>query len=109
MDTPLPLLKRQTHSIQGKWVGLKYIVYNFQQSGKTVVKVESWFDANNNGNWAKINEYVDSRGWGNQGKYCGGTPNQLITWGGSIATFRWDTATNVSIKNLSVPEIQPPL
>jgi hypothetical protein len=102
-------LKTVSSSIQGKWVGLKYIVYNFQQNGKTVVKVESWFDANNNGNWAKINEFVDTRGWGNQGTYCGGTPDQLITWGGPIATFRWDTATNVSIKNFSVREIQPPL
>jgi hypothetical protein len=27
---------------------------------------------------------------------------------GPIATFRWDNANNVSIKNLSVREIQPP-
>ena len=97
-------------SIQGKWVGLKYIVYNFQQqNGETAVRLQSWFDANNDGkNWVKINDFVDLGGWGNQGGYCGGAPDQIITWGGPIATFRWDTATDVDFKNLSVREIQAP-
>ena len=34
--------------------------------------------------------------------------SQIITWGGPIATFRWDGATDVDIKNFSVREIQPP-
>jgi hypothetical protein len=96
-------------SIEGKWIGLKYIVYNFQQpDGKTAVMLQSWIDANADGKWIKINEFVDSGGWGSQGKYCGGTPDQLITWGGPIATFRWDNATNVDFKNFSVREIEPP-
>ena len=99
-------------SIQGKWVGLKYIVYNFhhqQQNGTTTaVRLQSWFDANNDGKWVKINDFVDSGGWGNQGGYCGGAPDQIITWGGPIATFRWDYATDVDFKNLSVREIQVP-
>ena len=96
-------------SIQGKWVGLKYIVYNFpQQDGKTAVRLQSWIDQNNDGNWVKINDFVDSGRWGDQGGYCGGTPDQLITWGGPIATFRWDYATNVDFKNFSVREIQAP-
>jgi hypothetical protein len=38
-------------SIHGKWVGLKYIVYNFQQqNGTTAVSLQSWFDPNNDGN-----------------------------------------------------------
>jgi hypothetical protein len=98
-------------SIQGKWVGLKYIVYNFQQpqnGNKTVVRLQSWFDANNDGKWVKINDFVDSGGWGNQGGYCGGAPDQIITWGGPIATFRWDYATDVDFKNFSVREIHAP-
>jgi hypothetical protein len=96
-------------SIQGKWVGLKYIVYNFQMpDGKTAVMLQSWFDANADGKWIKINEFVDSGGWGHEGSHCGGAPDQLITWGGPIATFRWDNATNVDFKNLSVREIEPP-
>ena len=96
-------------SIQGKWVGLKYIVYNFQQpNGKTAVMLQSWFDANADGKWIKINDFVDLGGWGDQGSYCGGVPDQLITWGGPIATFRWDNATDVDFKNLSVREIESP-
>jgi hypothetical protein len=98
-------------SIQGKWVGLKYIVYNFQQQNgnQTAVRLQSWFDVNNDGkNWVKINDFVDSGGWGNQGRYCGGAPDQIITWGGSTATFRWDYATDVDFKNFSVREIQAP-
>jgi hypothetical protein len=96
-------------SIQGKWVGLKYIAYNFQQqNGKTAVRLESWFDANNDGKWVKINDFVDSGGWGNQGGNCGGASDQIITWGGPIATFRSDYATNVDFKNFSVREIEPP-
>jgi hypothetical protein len=31
-----------------------------QQNGKTVVKMEIWVDANNDGNWLKVNEFIDS-------------------------------------------------
>ena len=55
-----------TTSIEDRWVGIKYVVYNFVQDGKTIVKLENWLDNNNNGNWAKIYEYTDAGGWGNQ-------------------------------------------
>ncbi len=97
-----------TTSIKGKWVGFKFVVYNFQLSGKTVVKTELWLDKNNDGNFVKVDENVDKGGWGNTGRECNGAPDQIITWGGPIATFRWDTATDVDFKNLSVREIQPP-
>jgi hypothetical protein len=104
-----PKTVNSSSTIQGKWVGLKYIAYNFQQqNGEPAVRLQSWFDANNDGKWVKINDFVDSGRWGNQGGYCGGAPDQIITWGGPIATFRWDHATNVDFKNLSVREIEPP-
>jgi F5/8 type C domain/PKD domain len=92
----------------GKFVGFKSIMYNFQQNGKTVVKLEIWVDPNLDNNWQKVYDFVDSGGLGTGGGECGGAPDQIITWGGPIATFRWDSATNVSIKDLSVREIQPP-
>ena len=98
--------KTATDSIKGEWVGFKYVVYNFVQNGKTVVKMENWLDKNNDGNWVKIDERIDSGGWGSAGTQCRGAPDQIISWGGPIATFRWDTATNVDFKNLSVREIQ---
>ena len=98
-----------TSSIKGKWVGFKFVLYNFQDSnGKTAVKMEFWLDKSNDGNFVKVDENIDKGGWGNEGKECNGAPDQIITWGGPIATFRWDTATDVDFKNLSVREIQPP-
>ena len=98
-----------TSSIKGKWVGFKFVLYNFQDSsGKTAVKMEFWLDENNKGTFVKVDENVDRGGWGNEGRECNGAPDQIVTWGGPIATFRWDTATDVDFKNLSVREIQPP-
>jgi hypothetical protein len=67
--------------------------------------MEIWLDKNNDNNWVKVDGNVDSGGWGDTDEECGGAPDQKITWGGPIATFRWDGATNVDIKNFSVREI----
>ena len=101
-------LKTATSSIVDKWVGIKFVVYNFVENGKLVDKTELWMDTNNNGNFVKVNENVDRGGWGTEDTECGGAPDQIITWGGPITTFRWDTATDVDFKNLSVREIVPP-
>ena len=101
-------LKSATSSIEDKWVGIKFIVYNFVENNKVVVKTELWLDTNNNGNFVKVDENVDRGGWGTEGTECGGAPDQIISWGGPITTFRWDTATDVDFKYLSVREITPP-
>ncbi len=95
--------------IKGKWVGLKVIMYNIVQNDKTAVKLELWVDKTNNNNWIKATEKIDKGGWGNNGRECGGKPDQIITWGGPIAAFRWDGATDVDIKKFSVREIVPQL
>jgi hypothetical protein len=101
-------IKTATGSIEDKWVGIKFIVYNFVENNKVVVKTELWLDTNNNGNFVKVDENVDRGGWGTEDTVCGGTPDQIISWGGPITSFRWDTATDVDFKNLSVREIVPP-
>ena len=101
-------LKSATGSIEDKWVGIKFIVYNFVENNKVVVKTELWLDTNNSGNFVKVDENVDRGGWGTEGTECGGAPDQIISWGEPITTFRWDTATDVDFKNLSVREILPP-
>jgi hypothetical protein len=101
-------LKTPTGSIEDKWVGIKFIVYNFVENNKVVVKTELWIDTNNNGNFVRVDENVDRGSWGTEGTACGGAPDQIISWGGPITTFRWDTATDVDFKNLSVREIAPP-
>jgi hypothetical protein len=95
-------------SIEDKWIGIKFIVYNFVQNNQVAVKTELWLDTNNSGNFVKVDETVDNGGWGTEGTECGGAPDQIISWGGPITTFRWDTATDVDFKNLSVREIIPP-
>src|ERR687898_1824192 len=102
--------KNAMSSIEDKWVGFKGIMYNIEENGETVVKMEIWVDKNEDGNqdgpWVKVDENIDSGGWGDSGEECGGEPDQIITWGGPIATFRWDGASDVDIKNFSVREIR---
>ena len=57
------------------------------------------------GTGRRIREKIDDGGWGNKGEDCGGGSDQIITWGGPLAQFEFDTAKQVDIKNLSVREI----
>ena len=104
--------KNAMSSIEDKWVGFKGIMWNMVQNGKTVVKMEIWVDKNEddleNGPWVKVDENTDSGGWGNSGSGVWGSIRPDNNLGGPIATFRWDGATDVDIKNFSVREIQPP-
>jgi hypothetical protein len=95
-----------TESLEGRWVGYKYVVKNVEVDGKPAVKLENWLDERANGTWVKVAEYLDFGGWGVEGKMCQGKPDQLITWGGPVATFRWDNAADVDFKHFSVREIQ---
>jgi hypothetical protein len=98
-------------SIIGKMVGIKMIVYNFEQNGKVNVNMEMWLDKNNDGNWTKVDQWIDSGDWGDQGRICGGESDQIITWGGPIATFRINGIEDISdieLEKLSIREIEPP-
>ena len=94
-------------SIKGKWIGLKVIMYNIVENGKKSVKLELWVDKNNNNDWIKAAQKTDTGGWGNTGGECGGKPDQVISWGAPIVSFRWDGATDVDMKKFSVREIEP--
>ena len=98
--------KKVMGSIKGKWVGFKFVMYNaILPDGKLGVKLESWVDKNSDQHWEKVYNYTDSGGWGRDGTDCGGDADQMITWGGPIATFRWDSAKDVDFKFMSVREI----
>lgn len=101
-----------TTDIEDRWVGFKTMMWNTALSGGKYMEMELWLDKNldglQNGPWERVYQTSDSGGWGTQGQECGGAPDQIITWGGPIATFRWDAATDVHIKWFSVREIQPP-
>lgn len=49
--------------------------------------------------WQKVCENIDKGGWGNDGVECNGSSVQIIMWGDSVATFRWDNGDNIDIKN----------
>jgi hypothetical protein len=95
-------------NLTNRWIGLKMIIYNNQKNGMTFPTMEMWIDQTSNGTWKKVYEYTDRGNWGSTMNRCGGTPDQLITWGSPVATFRWDKTANVDFNNLSIREIEPP-
>jgi hypothetical protein len=98
--------KTGTSSIMDRWVGFKGVIYNNAQGN---VVLESWISEGDGAIWKKVDSHIDSGGWGSDGDMCGASkPDQKITWGGPIVTFRWDSASDVDFKWLSVREIQPP-
>jgi len=70
--------------------------------------MESGLDLNNNNQWQKVYDFIDQGGWGSQRAECRGDRDQIVTWGGPIAAFRWDDGNGIYIKNLSIREIVPP-
>src|ERR687896_168839 len=71
--------KSVTGSLTGKWIGFKFVMYNFQKDGKTAVKLETWLDPDNDKDFVKIYERIESGGWGDDGDRCGGSFDQIIT------------------------------
>ena len=95
-------------NLTNRWIGLKIIVYNIVKNETDYPTMEMWIDQTNNNTWKKVYEYMDVGGWGSTMDKCGGAPDQLITWGSPVATFRWDKTDNVHFRNLSIREIEPP-
>jgi hypothetical protein len=97
-----------TSSIVGRWVGFKAVIYNTVVDGTPAVKMESYLNDNADGvTWTKVMEQVDAGDFGTGASACGATNDMMpITWGGPNAVFRWDSATDVDFKWLSVREIQ---
>jgi hypothetical protein len=101
--------KPATSSLKGRWVGFKAVMRNLTVSGKTAVKLELYLNENaDKVTWKKIYDMTDAGDWGGEHGKCGASnPAMPMTWGGPIATFRWDNASDVDFKWLSVREIQP--
>ncbi|HLM44638.1 MAG TPA: carbohydrate-binding protein [Myxococcaceae bacterium] len=99
--------KPGTHSLKGRWVGFKSIMRNTTSNGKPAVKLELWLNENaDKVTWKKVYDITDSGQLGGDASHCGGSVDAMpITWGGPIATFRWDSASDVDFKWLSVREI----
>lgn len=114
-----------TEPLLGRWIGLKFVVFNAainnrdhnsnmdrgQSKGheSPVVVLQAWINENaDKENWIKAEEFIDAGGWGKEGCRCNAPrPDQLISWGGPIVTFRWDGSNDVDFRDLSVREIEP--
>lgn len=98
-------------SLHNKWVICKLILYRTKDStgkfdGK--VKCEAWLCTNDDGiTFKKVNETVDTGGWGDAAKDCGAdNDDEIMTWKGPFVIFRWDGPT-ILFRDLSVREIDP--
>lgn len=95
-----------------RWLDWKVIMYNIKIGNTTAVKMESYLDIDNTGNWSKVTDFVDSGGWYartpdaefyNAG--CGKPKDYIVINSGPIATFRADNMV-LDFKDLSIREIQ---
>ncbi|HYO58810.1 discoidin domain-containing protein [Archangium sp.] len=96
-----------TSSLMGRWVGFKSIMKNTTYNGKPAVKLELWLNESaDKVTWTKVYDITDYGQMGGDASHCGGAEDAMpITWGGPLATFRWDSASDVDFKWLSVREI----
>jgi hypothetical protein len=102
--------KPATTSLLGRWVGFKAVMRNVPGANNAeAVKLELYLNDNaDKVTWKKVYDMTDAGAWGGDAQHCGGSVGAMpITWGGPIATFRWDNATDVDFKWMSVREIQP--
>ena len=94
-------------SVRNRWGGFKAIFVNRGTAPNISVYMECWIDKNNDNVWERVYTFTDSgqSSFGGDGDRCDGKTNQVLTWSGPFATFRWDT-TGVRFKKLSVREIK---
>jgi hypothetical protein len=97
-----------TSNIGGRWVGFKVIIRNTTADGNPAVHMEGWLNDNaDKVTWKKVYSYDDTGSWGGDSGTCGGDDDMMpLTWGGPLATFRWDDSPDVDFKWLSVREIE---
>ena len=96
-----------TSPLEGKWIGFKFVMYNtITPEGKLAVKLENWIDEDADGrNWIKVYEGADAGKWGRTGEECKVRADQILSWSGPLAAFRWDFAHDVDFRDFSVREI----
>jgi hypothetical protein len=95
-------------SPRNRWVGVKAIQRNVNVNGRTGVRLELWLDEDSDGRgFRKVYETVDAGDRFGDSTHCGGSTGAMaLTWGGPLAVYRWDSATDVDFKWLSVREIE---
>ena len=90
------------------WFGIKIVMHNVDiGDGKLGVKLQLYVDNNNNNSWSLVGaaDYLDMGGWGADGEFCNGKADQIITWGGPLASMRLERGTQIIFNKLSVREV----
>lgn len=92
------------NNFMGRWFGYKFVCYDMSDGN---VKLENWIDLKLDGNWVKVDERIDSTGWGSSiVSSCGGSTGDLkFLWGGPLVGFRFDSAKDIDFNKMSVREI----
>jgi hypothetical protein len=95
-------------SAEGRWIGLKFVIWNRSSDGK--VEMEIWIDKDATNSWVKYLGKIDADDWGTGAAQCAGTPpGKKITWGSPVTMLKMDVAqATMFISHLSVREITPP-
>lgn len=96
-----------TQKVNG-WFGIKIVIHNIDiGEGRLGVQLRCYVDKNNNNLWTLVgaSEIIDNGGWGADGQPCGGNADQIITWGGPLASFKLEGDTSIIFNKLSVREI----
>jgi len=94
----------------GNWFGVKYCHYEVQVGSQRAIKLEHWIDKDGDGTgWEKVNETIDTGGWGQIADGTEGDDDQIGLFGGSRMMVRWDAkgGTDLEFKWLSCREIDP--
>lgn len=90
------------------WFGIKVVMHNVDiGDSKQGVKLQLYVDRNNNNAWSLVGaaDFLDNGNWGSDGEFCKGKSDQIITWGGPLASMRLDKGTEIIFNKLSVREI----
>lgn len=103
-----------------KWLGMKFVRYEFTENGKRGIRNELWLDfsgidaqGNPANNWGTepvlvVEDHPDGTSWGDGATDCHAVDDdQILLWGDPRATFRWDD-TESELRLASVREIVPP-
>jgi len=95
-------------SAEGRWIGLKFVVWNRSSDGK--VEMELFIDKDATNSWVKYLGKIDADDWGTGAAQCAGTPpGKKITWGSPVTMLKMDVAqATLFISYMSVREITPP-
>jgi hypothetical protein len=90
------------------WFGIKIVMHNIDIGERRLgVQLQLYVDKNNNNFWTLVSEaeLIDDGGWGADDQPCGGKFDQIITWGGPLASVQLIGDTGIMFNKLSVREV----